>query len=99
MAQAKQLKPEKTRKSDFKFTRDLIDGHCKRACNNRRNDFQKRRCNCARLCDNIVPYDRYLFVCSEKDSLHAQSNYICAGRLGLLCPDGTSSGTDLSSYR
>ena len=29
MAQAKQLKPEKTRKSDFKFTRDLIDGLAK----------------------------------------------------------------------
>lgn len=29
MAQAKQLKPEKTRKSDFRFTRDLIDGLAK----------------------------------------------------------------------
>ena len=29
MAQAKQMKPEKTRKSDFKFTRDLIDGLAK----------------------------------------------------------------------
>ena len=30
MAQAKQMKPEKTRKSDFKFTRDLIDGLAKK---------------------------------------------------------------------
>ena len=29
MAQTKQMKPEKTRKSDFKFTRDLIDGLAK----------------------------------------------------------------------
>ena len=29
MAQAKQMKPEKTRKSNFKFTRDLIDGLAK----------------------------------------------------------------------
>lgn len=109
MAQAKQMKPEKTRKSDFKFTRDLIDGLAKQnvvlmtgivnaPVIIAATTFKKGVV--IALAFAIISF-LTIVTCSfvpKKNSLYPQSNYICAGRLGLLYPDRTSFRADLSAY-